>query len=141
MKNISEIFDEFEKAETKQEKITILRNNSNYALRNVLQGTYNSNIQFVFDRIPDYKASDAPPGLGYSSIHQELGRVYLFEKNSPKVSPQLTEDRKRQLLIQILESLEAREAEIYANMILKKQKVKGLDKKIVQEAFPDLVVT
>jgi hypothetical protein len=137
-KNVYEIFDEFEKAKTKKDKIDVLRKNANYALRNVLQGTFNPNIQFIFDKIPTYKVSDAPVGLGYSTIHQELGRVYLFEKNSPKVSPQLTSKRKEEILIQVLESLEAREAEVYANMIMKKQKVKGLDKKIVKEAFPEL---
>lgn len=137
-KNVYEIFDEFEKAKTKKDKIEILRKNNTYALINVLQGTFNPNIQFVFEQIPNYKASDAPAGLGYSSIHQELGRVYLFEKNSLKVSPQLTHKRKQEIFIQALESLEAREANVYANMIMKKQNVKGLDIKIVKEAFPDL---
>ena len=137
-KNVYEIFDEFEQAKTKKDKIDVLRRNVNYALRNVLQGTFNPNIQFIFEKIPNYKVSDAPVGLGYSTIHQELGRVYLFEKNNPKVSPQLTQKRKEEILIQVLESLEAREAEVYANMIMKKQNVKGLDKKIVKEAFPEI---
>jgi hypothetical protein len=137
-KNVYEIFDEFEQAKTKKDKIDVLRRNVNYALRNVLQGTFNPNIQFIFEKIPNYKVSDAPVGLGYSTIHQELGRVYLFEKNNPKVSPQLTQKRKEEILIQVLESLEAREAEVYANMIMKKQNVKGLDKKIAKEAFPEI---
>ena len=82
-KNVYEIFDEFEQAKTKKDKIDVLRRNVNYALRNVLQGTFNPNIQFIFEKIPNYKVSDAPVGLGYSTIHQELGRVYLFEKNNP----------------------------------------------------------
>ena len=55
------------------------------------------------------------------------------------MSPNLTPQRKEQILIQILEALEKREAEIYMNMLLKKQVVKGLDSKIVKEAFPDLL--
>ena len=137
-KNVYEIFDEFDKAKTRKDKIEILRKNNTYALRNILQGTFNPNIQFIFEQMPKYKASDAPAGLGYSSIHQELGRVYLFEKNNNRVSPQLSQKRKEQILIQALESLESREAEVFANMLLKKQNVKGLDKKIVKEAFPDL---
>jgi hypothetical protein len=43
------------------------------------------------------------------------------------------------LLIQILEALEASEADVFMNMILKDLKVKGLTYKIVQEAFPDLL--
>jgi len=139
MKNIYEIFDEYEKATTKQERINVLRQNSNYALKSVLKGTYNPNVQFVIDRIPLYKPSDAPPGLGYTSIHQELGRAYLFEANNPRVAPSLSQKRKEQLLIQILESLEKREAEVFMNMLLKKQKVKNLNAEIVKEAFPDLL--
>ena len=139
MKNLYEVFAEFEKSPSRQDKINILKNNSSYALREVLKGTFTPNIEFTVTNIPFYKPSDAPPGLGYSSIHQELSRAYLFEKNNPKVSRNLSDKRKEQLLIQILECLEEREAQIYINMLLKKQRVKGLTSNIVKEAFPDLL--
>ena len=66
MKNIYEIFDEYEKAATKEDRIRVLKNNRNYALLSVLKGTYDPTLQFVIDRIPLYKPSDAPPGLGYT---------------------------------------------------------------------------
>lgn len=138
MKNIYEIFDEYEKASTKEERIQVLRRNGNYALRSVLKGTYDPSLQFVIDKVPLYKPSDAPPGLGYTSIHQELSRVYLFTKDDPRVAPTLTQKRKEQILIQILEALEKREAEVFMNMLLKKQKVKNLNASIVKEAFNDL---
>lgn len=141
MKNIYEVFAEFEQATTKQSKIDTLRNNDSYALREVLRGTFDPNIEFTVTTIPYYKPSDAPPGLGYSSIHQELGRAYLFEKNNPKVSKNLSDKRKEQILIQILECLESKEAEVYMNMLLKKQRVKGLTSNIVREAFPSLLPT
>lgn len=141
MKNIYEVFDEYVKAPTVDDKINILRTNSSYALRNVLRGTFDPNVKFVFNEIPAYKKSDAPPGLGYTSIHQELGRAYLFEVNNPRVSPTLTLERRKQILIQILESLEAREAEIFANMLLKRQNVEGLTYMMVRQAFPDLIPT
>ena len=139
MKNLYEVFAEFEKSPSRQDKINILKNNSSYALREVLKGTFNPNIEFTVTNIPFYKPSDAPPGLGYSSIHQELSRAYLFEKNNPKVSRNLSDKRKEQLLIQILECLEEKEAQIYINMLLKKQRVKGLTSNIVKEAFPGLL--
>lgn len=138
MKNIYEIFDEYEKASTKEERLQVLKRNGNYALRSVLKGTYDPNIQFNIEKVPHYKPSDAPPGLGYTSIHQELSRVYLFTANDPRTSANLTLKRKEQILIQILEALEKREAEVFMNMILKKQKVKNLNASIVKEAFPDL---
>lgn len=139
MKNVYEIFEEFEDAPSRQSRVEVLRKNSCYALREVLRGAFHPNIKFVIEQVPYYKPSDAPPGLGYTSIHQELGRAYLFEDGNPKVAPNLSHDRKVQVLIQILEALEKREAEIYMNMLLKNLKVKGLDSKIVREAFPDLL--
>jgi hypothetical protein len=138
-RNVYEIFDDFTKANTRDEKIAVLRKNECYALRNVLQGTFDSRISFTVEKVPNYKPSDAPPGMGYSTIHQELSRVYLFESNNPKVSSNLSEKRKEEILIQILEVLEKREAEIFMNMLMKKQKVPGLTEKIVREAFPNLL--
>ena len=139
MKNVYEIFDEFESCKTKEEKIHVLRMNSYWALRSVLKGTFDPNVKFIFEQAPEYKKSDSPPGMSYSSLHKELDRVYLFEVNSPNVDPNLTHKRKEQILIQILEVLEAKEADVFMNMLLKKQKVKGLTYAIVKEAFPDLL--
>jgi hypothetical protein len=139
MKNVYEIFQEFENAATKNDKVEVLRRNGNYALRSVLQGTFDPKIEFVVERVPYYKPSDSPPGLGYTSIHQELSRIYLFIKNHPKAPAGLTDQRREQLLIQMLEAMEKKEAEVFMNMIMKKQKVKGLNSSIVKEAFPDLL--
>jgi hypothetical protein len=139
MKNIYEVFDEFENASTKEERISSLQKNDCYALRQILRGTFDPSIEFAIERVPNYKPSDSPAGLGYTSIHQELGRTYLFQREHPKLSPDLTIARREQILVQILETLEAREAIVFMNMILKKQKVRGLDMQIVQEAFPNLL--
>lgn len=138
-KAIYEIFDEFEKAVTDHDRLCVLQFNQSWALKNVLRGAFDPNVQFVIERVPYYKPSDAPIGLGYTTIHQEMGRAYLFESGNPKVDPNLSYDRKEKVLIQILEALEKREAEVFMNMLLKNLKVKNLDYKIVKEAFPDLL--
>jgi hypothetical protein len=103
-----------------------------------LKGTYDPNVKFTIDRVPLYKPSDAPIGLGYTNIHTELDRVYLFEVNNPRTSTNLSDKRKEQILIQMLEAMEKREAEVFMNMLLKKQKVKELNAEVVKEAFPNL---
>lgn len=138
-KMMYEIFDMFEMAPSKQDKINVLRSNGTYTLRSVLKGTFDPNVKFVIEKVPYYGVSDAPVGMGYTTIAQELSRAYLFEENNPRVDPNLSYDRKEKILIQILEALEKREAEIFMNMLLKNQKVKGLTYKIVKEAFPDLL--
>jgi hypothetical protein len=105
----------------------------------VLRGTFHPNVKYVFDEIPAYKDSLTPPGMGYTNIHQELDRVYLYEMNNPRVSPNLSLDRKKYLLVQSLEAMEKRESEIYAGMLSKRLPVKGLTYKLVAEAFPDLL--
>ena len=135
-KNIYEVFDDFVNASSREAKIDILRRNSGYALDSVLRGAFHPYIKYVFNDIPQYKKSDAPPGLSYTTISQELSRVYLFEENNPRVAANLTLDRKKYLLIQMLEALESREAEILSGMLMKKLPVKGLTYKLVQEAFP-----
>lgn len=138
-KSVYEVFDEFEEALTDEERIDVLQMNDGFALRMVLKGTFDPTIQFVIDRVPYYKPSDAPPGMGYTTIHSELNRVYLFQKDHPRVDPNLSLERREKILIQMLEAMEAREAEVFMNMILKKQKVNGLTAQIVAEAFPDLL--
>ena len=124
-KNIYEIFDEFQQRTKKEDRLAVLRYNESYALKSVLKGMFDPNVEFIIERVPLYKPSDAPAGLGYTSINQELGRAYLFEKNNPRVDPNLSYDRKEQILIHILEALEKREAEVYMMMLLKNQRLKG----------------
>lgn len=138
-KNMYEIFAEVEAAKTKQERIEALQRNDCYALQNVLQLALHPDIKFLIDKAPKYKPDDSPAGLSYSSIHQELGRIYLMLEGHPRIPENLTQQRREQILVQMLEALEAKEAEVFMNMILKKLKVKGLDAKTVREAFPGLI--
>ena len=137
-KNVYEVFEEIELAEDDFERIDMLRRNSSYALKSVLKGMFHPDIHFTITEEPKYKRSDAPPGMGYSNMTQELNRAYLFEANNPRVSTNLTVERKSQILIQILESLEAKEADVYMAMLQKKPLV-GLTYEVVKEAFPDIL--
>lgn len=138
-KNIYEIFAEVENAASHRDRVNVIKFNATYALRNVLAGIFDPRIQFSLSEIPEYTPSLSPPGMGYSTIHQELGRMYLFEANNPRVPTTLTDKRKKEILIQILESLEAREAKILVEMLQKKHSVKGLTYKVVKEAIPGLL--
>lgn len=138
-KAIYEIFEEVENAGSKEERLFILRKNANWALRSTLKGAFDPNVKFVFDKMPDYTPSLDPPGLSHTSLHQELMRAYLFEVGNPQVSPTLTHQRKTEILIQMLETLEAKEAKVLEGILTKKLKVKGLNYALVKEAFPDLL--
>lgn len=139
MKNIYEVFDEFQKAETRADKINVLKKNNTNTLTAVLQGAFHPDIQYVIKEIPTYKVSDAPIGMGYTSLDVEFRRLYIFVEGSKRADPNLSAERRKQILIQILESLEGKEAKVFENMLLKDLKVPGLSYKLVQEAFPGLL--
>jgi len=133
-----EILEEVEQRESKDDRIAVLRCNANKTLKTLLQYTFDPNVRFDVT-VPEYKVSQAPVGLGYNSIHEELARVYLFQENHPRRPQNLTDKRKKEILTQMLEAMEAKEADIFASMILKKSKYKGLTYDVVKEAFPELL--
>lgn len=138
-KNLYEVFAEFESAPSRADKIEVLKRNNSGPLYAVLQMAFHPEIQFLIDKAPKYKPDDAPPGMGYSNLNTELDRIYLFVKDHPRIPPTLTQERREQILIQMLESLESKEASVLINMMLKDLKVKGLTPKIVQEVYPGII--
>jgi len=137
IKNVHEVFEELEKASTEDDAKAILFYNMTPGLRGVLRANFHPGIKFVMNEIPAYRENDAPLGLGDTSIHKEINRVYIFEENNSRVDPNLTLERKKHVLIQILESLEAKEAKVFADMLMKRIEVKHLTKKMIEEVFPE----
>ena len=62
----------------------------------------------------------------------------MFQEGNPTAET-LTPRRRNELLIQMLESIEPREAEVIFGILCKDLGVKGLDYKFVKEAFPNLL--
>ena len=140
MKNIYEIFDEFEMASSKKERMAIISKNLSKTLVDVLSLTYHPDCQWLVKEMPEgYKVpSDMLPGLSGTQLSTELRKLYLFQKGHPSAEA-LSEDKRTQLLLQLLEALEPREAEVIIGIFNKDQGVKGLDYKFVKEAFPQML--
>ena len=138
-KNIYEVFNEFKFAPSKDTRLGVLQSNDSWALRNVLMGAFHPNIKFLIKKIPTYKKENVPPGMSYNHMTDALSKVYLFMENNPKRPEALTEKRMNELLVQILESLEPKEADVYIAMMLKDLKVPYLTAKLVNEAFKGLL--
>lgn len=139
IKNVYEVLNEFKTAKSKQERVEVLRNNDSYALRNVLFGAFIPELKFTIKKVPEYKKIDVPPGMSYSHMTEALSRVYLFVEGSPRRPEGLTAQRETELLIQLLESLEPPEAEVFANMLKKDLKIPYLTPNLINEAFPGLL--
>lgn len=137
-KNIYEVLNDFKKASGKNERLEILRKNDTYALRQVLLGTFEKGIEFDVE-IPKFNREKIPAGMSYSHMTSVLDRVYLFVKDNPRRPAGLSTQRQTELLIQILESIEEPEADVFIGMLKKDLKIPYLTPSLVNEAFPGLL--
>lgn len=133
----SEIFADFETALTRQTKISILQKHDHVQFRNFLAMAFNPDIKFEVD-IPNYRPAPEPAGLNYTYLNLEVPKLYRFIKDHPKLTSEISPEKKKSLLVVILESLHKDEADLLVRLIKKDLNIKGLTPKIIQEAFPGI---
>ena len=140
MKNIYEIFDDFETAGTQDEKLGVIGRNLSSTLVEILRLTFHPGFQWLIEEFPEnYKVNqETVPGISRCQLSTELRKLYLFQKGN-STAEQLTPRKRNELLIQLLESLEPREAEVVAGIFRKDQLVPGLTYEFVKKAFPSLL--
>lgn len=140
MKPLYEVFDEFEKAKNKKERMEVISKNLTQTLVDILKLTFHPDYKWKIKELPENfrLANDVLPGLTYDSLSHILRRLYIFREGDA-TAESLTEKRRNDLLFQILNSMEPREAEIIIGIFSKDQGVKGLDYKFVKEAFPHML--
>jgi len=137
-KEVFEIFEDFTKLKTRKDKISFLKEQGNQvpAVQDVIRGIFDDRLQFLLpEGKPPYNPNNAesvPSSL--RKLHREFGD---FVKGAR--SQQLGQLRVETKFIQLLESIHAEDALIVLAMKDKKSPVKGLTKKIVEEAFPTLL--
>ncbi len=136
----SEIFEEFEKATTKQERINVLRREGDERFRFFLQLVFNPAIEFDIIMPHIYRPAKEPAGLNFAYLDTEMPRMYRFIKNHPLRPPEFTAEKTTQMILVMLESLHRDEAAILIKVFQKEFKVKQLTANLVKEAFPDLVI-
>jgi hypothetical protein len=137
-KTFHDIFTEVGKATKKADKIAILHKNSNAALKQILGMTYDPRVEWLLpEGEPPYKpmekASDQESGL-----MQETRRLYLFVKGDSDVQRNLKQTRREQLFVGMLEAIDPDDAKVLLAMKEGKLPYKGLTRKLVAEAFPNM---
>jgi len=140
MKNLYEVFDEFESVKTKKERMDVIGRNLSNTLVEVLKLTFHPDYQWKIKELPhNYKIpTDVLPGITFENLSRQLRRLYMFRVGD-ETAETLTTKRQEELLVQILESIEPREAEIILGIFQKDLGVKGLTYNFVKDAFPDLL--
>ena len=132
---MSEVLDKVAKAKTKKQKVELLRQHNTDALRMVLKSSFDPRIEWDLPEgdVP-YTPNDAPEGTEHNMLVHEARTLYHYIKGG---NPQLTQNRRENMFIQLLEGLHQDEAEIVGPAKDKglHRKYKGLSSNVVREAF------
>ena len=134
---VYELLEKFEKTKSRKEKIEVLRSYPHMALKDVLRGIFDDRVQWNLPGgEPPYSAS-SDESTPSTLLKQHLKFKYLV-RGIP-TSDELPSIRREKIFLDMLETVHAGDAKVLVSMINKKSPVKGLTKKIVQEAYPDLI--
>ena len=132
---MSEVLDKVAKAKTKKQKVALLRENNTDALRMVLKSSFDPRIEWDLPEgdVP-YTPNEAPEGTEHNMLVHEARTLYHYIKGG---NPKLTQNRRENMFIQLLEGLHRDEAEIIVAAKDKglHRKYKGLSSNVVREAF------
>ena len=132
---MSEIATKINNAKDKPRKLKVLQDHDSVALRQVLKGAFDPNIDWLLPKgdVP-YKVNDAPIGTDHTILSQEAKRLYLFTKGGDNT---ISQNKRETTFIQMLEGLSAEEAEFLIAVVNKKinNKYKGFTANLVKEAF------
>ena len=135
-KSITEIIKEAGSFSKKQDKINFLREWDNPALRIVLKYTYDSSIKFLIPDTPPPWTPNEFEDEAKSLLYREARRLRIFIEGGGYDN--LNQIKREQLFISLLEDVDNDDAHTLVHMISKKS-FKGLTKKAIVEAFPDLI--
>ena len=123
------------KTKSRKEKIEILQKHDTMSLKDYLRCVFDDTIQF---NLPGGKPpfqmcrEESIP----SSWHKQHQQLRYFVKG---LSDNLPAVKRESIFIGVLESIHPRDADVVVAMANKKSVTAGLTKKLVQEAFPNLL--
>lgn len=132
--SISEIIKKTVELKNEEEKIEFLRKHSSIALLTILRYTYDENIQFLVPNTPPPWKKNGLVDV-HGRLYQEIRRLKIFLKGG-QYDGKLKQVKIEQLFIEILESIDDKDAEILVNMIQKKPII-GIPIYVIEKAFPD----
>ena len=109
-RSFAEILTQVSKIKTKKEKVQFLRQYQTDALRMICKSSFDPNIVW---ELPDgdvpYTPNDAPDGTEHTSLQQEVRKLYHFIRGG---NPGMHQNKRELMFVQMLEGLQADEAEL-----------------------------
>lgn len=130
IKSISEIIKEAARQKKKEDKLQVLMDNNSLTLKNVLVLTYDKTKIFQVPMSPPpYKPSEYVDAHGM--LYKEARKLkYIVEGFSNSNLPQM---KREEIFINMLESIDKKDAELLTEHMIQKKPIPGLSKAVVDE--------
>ena len=136
---VSELFRAVHGAKTKDKKVELLKQYKRDDVKSILIWNFDKGIESALPEgaVP-YKPNESPKGTeGHTRLIHEHRTLYNFIRGG---NDKISSMRRETLLIQLLESLEAEEAEIVCLVKDKDLQSKyRITRNVVEEAYPEIV--
>jgi len=131
----SEVLDKLGKIKSKKDKVAHLKHYNDSSLRMVIKSSFDPKIKWALPEgeVP-YRKNEAPEGTEHSNLSYEARKLFHYIEGG---NPQLTQNKRESMFIQLLEALHPDEADILvaAKDKILHRKYKGLSENVVKEAF------
>ena len=104
-------------------------------LKTVLRYTFHKNVIFELPvGVPPYRPMETPENWGHNRLPKELRKFQYFLKGST-----LNPIKRESIFIEVLESVSPEEAKLVLMMKDKKLTYKGITRKLIEEALPEIL--
>jgi hypothetical protein len=130
-----EILTKVNNAKDKPKKLEVLKKYDTNELRMFLKGAFDEKLEWLLpEGKPPYTPNEAPVGTEHTWLKQEVKRMFHFLKGG---NPQLSQMKRDNMFIQMLEGLSEEEAKllVWAKDNELNKHYKGLTANLIKEAF------
>ena len=135
--SISEIVAETGKLKSTAEKVANLQKHDSFALRTVVQATYDPSIEFLIPNTPPPWNKNEYEDEAKAMLMSDSRRLRIFVKGGGYDN--IKQIKRESLFISFLEDIDNDDAELLANYMICKKPFKGISLKVINEAFPQLI--
>ena len=131
------IFEDVAAANSIKSRKKVLLENESKPLKEILKYAFHPDIKFALPPgKPPYKTIGSPDEYNPTYLYPNIRKFYLYIEGG---HDGLTQLRREQLFVQMLESLHPKEAEVVIQIKDKKLNYRGLTYKLVKTTFPEIL--
>jgi len=136
-RSIPLIFEDVAAANSIKARKKVLLENESKPLKEILKYAFHPDIKFALPPgKPPYKTIGSPDEYNPTYLYPNIRKFYLYIEGG---HDGLTQLRREQLFVQMLESLHPKEAEVVIQIKDKKLNYRGLTYKLVKTTFPEIL--